>query len=231
MKLAVVQHSRRTTPSEDSAALIARVAEARTKGAEVAVLPHLPWLSTDDVASIVRAGSEPSELQPTAVLVGAGSAAEDDPAGTGVVLELTPLGTTVALTNDECLDPAVARDLAMAEPDAVVLRPGSESDLQAEAVLERALGLSEAASGLVVVAETEGGADGEPGHGGSAIVVLGEVAAEAQPGEDLLLVDVRAPVGQPDARMPLPELPPILAQRLAIHRGQRLSVDYPADLS
>ena len=149
----------------------------------------------------------------------------------GIDLVRTPLGMTAALSGDDCLDPLVARELSAALPDAIIMRPDSESDLQAEAVLERALGLSEAASGLVLVAETDGGADGEPGHGGSAIVALGEVSAEAEAGDDVLVAELRVPVGQPDVRLPVPDLPPILAQRLAIHRGERVEVDYPADLT
>jgi hypothetical protein len=40
-----------------------------------------------------------------------------------------------------------------------------------------------------------------------------------------------APVQPPDIRIPLPELPTILAQRFALHRGERVAVNYPADLS
>jgi len=49
-------------------------------------------------------------------------------------------------------------------------------------------------------------------------------------GDDLLLVDPEIPIGSPQAAGALPEIPPLLAQRLAAHRGQKLDVGYPADL-
>ncbi len=231
MKLAVIQHSRRETASEDSVALIGSIIQSRELGAEVVVLPHLPWLSAAETDAIVRAGTAPSDLPVATVLIAPSATGAPEKTARGVELELTPLGTTVALTGDECLDPLLARELAAAEPDAVILRPCSESDLQAEAVLERAIGFTEAASGLVLVAETDGGEMGEAGHGGSAIVVLGEVTAEAQSGDDLVVSDLTVPVPHPEARIPVPDLPPILAQRLAHHRGERVAVDYPADLT
>lgn len=231
MKLAVIQHVRRDTASEDSAVLTSCIASARSRGASVALLPDLPWLSLDVIETIAASGSFAASLPAIDVLTAPRATPPADVPGRGVELTRTPLGMTAALTGDACLDPVVAHELALARPDAVVLRPGSESDLQAEAILELALGLSEAVSGLVLVADTDGAAGGEPGHGGSAIVSLGKINAEAHEGDDLLLCDMVMPVGQPDSRIPVPALPPILTQRLASHRGQKVAVDYPADLT
>jgi hypothetical protein len=62
-------------------------------------------------------------------------------------------------------------------------------------------------------------------------VLLGEVAAEAFGDTDVLVADVRVPVPQPEPPEPLPQVPTILAQRLAHHGGTKLGVGYPADLS
>jgi len=107
----------------------------------------------------------------------------------------------------------------------------SESDLQAEAILEVALALSDSMAGLVLVADTDGAEPGDPGHGGSAIIRLGEMVAEAGDGDEVLIAEVATPVAQPEPREALPEIPTLLAQRLATHRGKRLEVEYLADLT
>lgn len=156
----------------------------------------------------------------------------------GIVLDeafglhaINSLGRVEVLVGDAAIDPAEHARLASAPPDVVVLSPGAESDIQAEAVFELALALSVSLTGLVIVSERSGAAAGEPGHGGSAVVLLGEVLAEALSDEDVLLAEVPVPVLAPEPRAPLPELPPILAQRLAHHRGERPVVEYPTDLS
>ena len=231
MKLAVVQHARRATVAEDLEALLQSAVRACSLDADVVVLPRPIWLDPVRIAQIPEASELSTAFPDVTVLSGPlGVEAETSAAG-GVRLVRTPLGMTAALYGDDCLDPLMARELVSAEPDAIILRPGSESDLQAEAVLELALGLSESTSGLVLIAEADGAEAGEPGHGGSAIITLGALSAEALSGDDLLLSDVLAPVPQPEPRDPLPQLPPILTQRLALHRGERVQVDYPADLS
>ncbi|MGB4593753.1 MAG: hypothetical protein WBI63_08290 [Coriobacteriia bacterium] len=141
------------------------------------------------------------------------------------------LGTIIRLDGDAALDPVEYTKACAKEPDVLLLSPGAESELQAEAVLEVAIGLSTSCAGLVVVLENAGADVGEPGHGGSAIVVLGEVVAEALSDDDVLIAEVPIPVPSPGPRSPLPELPLILEQRLAHHRGERLATEYPADLT
>jgi hypothetical protein len=115
--------------------------------------------------------------------------------------------------------------------DILLLAPGSESELQAEAVLELAIGLSTSVASLVAVVEADGAELGVAGHGGSALVYLGEVLAEAMAGDDVLVADVVTPIGAPEPRSPLPQIPPLLAGRLAAHEGRKPEVDYPADLA
>lgn len=139
------------------------------------------------------------------------------------------LGSITLLRGDEVFDLDLLRSLADGGTDVLVLSPGSESELQAEAVLEFAIGLSDCVAGLVLVVERDGAEPGEPGHGGSAIVLLGEVLAEAMSGADVIEAEVGIPVPQPVPRDPLPGLPTILAQRVAHHQGRHLAVDYPSD--
>ncbi len=231
MKLTVVQHARCATATQDSEALLRSTLSACSQGADVVVLPQPAWLSSADVQAIADSEALASGYPGVTVLVGSSPLALDVAESRGVALSHTPLGTTAALAGDECIDPLIARELAVAVPDAIILRPASESELQAEAMLERALAFSESVSGLIVVAEADGGDIGEPGHGGSAVVVLGAMAAEAMSGDEVLTVEVSTPVPQPGPRDPVPELVPILAQRFALHRGTRVPVDYPADVT
>ena len=72
---------------------------------------------------------------------------------------------------------------------------------------------------------------GDPGHGGSAIVVLGDVVTDGSAEADVVLAELPGPVLGPEPPEPFPELPTLLAQRVAHHRGERLKVEWPADLS
>ena len=84
----------------------------------------------------------------------------------------------------------------------------------------------------MVVADSVGAEAGEPGHGGSSIILLGEVLAEAMGQDgDVLFADVPEPVPAPEPPDPVPAVPTILAQRVATHEGRRLDMGYPADLS
>ena len=148
-----------------------------------------------------------------------------DPGALGV------LGRVAVLHGDAAIDPVEHERLAVDPPDCIVLAAGAESELQAEAVLELALALSISVAGLVLVCERSGAEPGGAGHGGSAIVVLGEVLAEALLNDDVIVADVPVPIPVPAPRAPMPALSPILAQRLAHHRGERASVEYPADLT
>lgn len=140
-------------------------------------------------------------------------------------------GALVALEGDAALDAAEHRRVRDERPDVLVLSPGAESDLQAEAVLELAIGLSTSCSPLVVVLEDAGAPAGEPGHGGSAIVMVGQVTAEALDDDAVLVADVPWPLPPLEPRTALPAVPPILTQRLAHHRGERPDAGYLADLS
>jgi hypothetical protein len=237
VRVAVIQHARQDTPTQDVALLLESAADACSNGADVVVLPRPTWLAAADIDSVAGAAFLADEYPDVTLLAGpfpafVGEAEADARAARSAArVRETPLGRTAFLADDECIDVLIAEELVAAEPDAIVLRPGSESDLQAEAMLERALGLSESASGLVIVAEADGSAPGEAGHGGSAIAVLGDVIAEAEAGNAVLLAEVAAPMSSPDERSALPTLPPILAQRWALHHGERLHVDYPADVT
>lgn len=131
----------------------------------------------------------------------------------GADVVITPTGTVgtfddvVRLTGDECFERARYDHAPMS---VVVLVPRAESELQAQAVIEYAVGLSESVTGLVVVVE--------PSEvGGSAIVFLGEVVDEAGTGEHVISADVPAPVPRPVPPAAFPDLSPVLAQRLRVH--------------
>lgn len=223
MRIAVVQQQLRDDPAADAEALWRAVERARLDGARFVVTP--PVTAGDAIAPA------PDAADGTFVLAPVPGAAADVLPGVGVGDSGEILGTVGLLVGDACMDPAGIATVAAAEPDVIVLCPESENDLQAEAVLEFALGLSEAAAGLVLVADRSGAEPGEPGHGGSAIVLLGDVVSEAGFGDDVLVADVALPIARPEPKEPLPVVPTILEQRLATHRGAKLPVDYPADLS
>lgn len=172
-----------------------------------------------------------------AVMQVAGAMAPEAPADADLVfsrVDLTPtgyeaLGEVVVLRGDAVFDLASLTSLAHGDVDVLVLSPGSESDLQAEAVMEFAIRLSDAVAGLVLIVEDDGADPGAPGHGGSAIVMLGEVLAEAMGGSEVLVADIGLPVPRPMPRDPVPALPTILEQRLAHHEGRHLHTDYPSD--
>lgn len=141
------------------------------------------------------------------------------------------LGSHAVLEGDAAIDPAELGRLRREHPAVLVLMPGAESELQTEGVLELAIAASVSVASVVIVAEHGGGDIGAPGHGGSAIIVAGEVVAEALGAEDLVLAEVPVPPPPVDPSVPDPEPPLILRQRLARHRGEKPEVDYLADLS
>lgn len=202
MRIAVVQHRLRATPSDDMSALAAASDRAVAAGAEWVVLPTA--LSIDTSPEPFLAACTP-------------------PAALGTILELH---------GDECSDEQVLASARLTPPDVTVLRPLSENDLQSEAFLELAIALSDSLTGLVIVAECAGAEPGDPGHGGSAVVVLGEVVAEALADDDFILADVAVPIAHPEPREPMPPIPLLLRQRTAFHAGHKLEVpDYPSDIS
>lgn len=225
MKIAVVQHVPRPAPAQDLEALVSAALVAAAAGARWVVLPGLPALEDGPLQEELWCRLE--EDTPGVEVLVATSDGEGPlvPAAGGE----TP-GVTVLLTGDECLSREALLEARAISPGVAVLAPGAESELQSEAVLEFAIALSTSLASLVIVIETDGAEPGEPGHGGSAIVYLGEMVAEALPGDAIIYADVEIPAGPPEAPEPLPQVPPLLAQRVAAHSGRKLEVDYPADL-
>lgn len=233
MRIAVVQHRLRDTPAEDARALAAAAVNAADRGADFVVFPEALSLHTESPERELL-----NQLLKTVPAFCLLPHVGPDVAGLGFVTTLPAgygvpdgLGPIALLVGDACMDPAELPAVAAARPALATLVPRSETDLQAEAVLELALQLSSSLSGLVLVAECAGAQAGEPGHGGSAIVLLGELVAEAGEGDDILLADVMLPIPQPSPREPLPPIPPLLAQRFAHDLGRTLVPEYPADLS
>ena len=233
MKIAVVQHRLRDSAAEDAVALAAAAVSAAQRGADLVVLP--------EVLSLHAPGDERDLLNELLAPVPAFCLMPHvgpDVCGLGFVATLPAeagvpddLGAIALLVGDACMDPAELVKLAAEKPAFASLVPRSETDLQAEAVIELALQLSASLSGFVLIAECAGAQPGEAGHGGSAIVALGELVAEAGDGDDILLTDVPLPIPQPSPREQLPQIPPLLAQRFARNLGLKLTANYPVDLS
>ncbi len=228
MRIAVLHHRCRGDAAADVAALTEAARSACEQDAEVIVCPRPPSLAGMplDEREVLLAGIDGC-AEGAALLVS--FAADDD--STGRIVE-TPLGTTALASGDACLRPETASRIKEARADSVVWRPGAESELQAEAILEYALECAPALAGLVVLAECSGTVV-HPAHDGtSAIIHLGELVAESASADDeVLMVDVEVPLPAPEPDLALPEPPPMLVQRIAAHEGRKPPVDYPADLS
>lgn len=226
MRIAVIQHELRGHERMDLAALLSLAEAASDDGAGVIVCPRLPGLAGD--TRIYQAFIENMRNHaPGSLVVMPSVAGNRDSAPQPF---MTPLGRTVAFLGDECIEAAAGTEPSRF--DAMVWQPDAESPIQAEAFLELALDSSLSIAGLVLVSAVSGRARGQAGFGGSAIVHLGDILAEAGEGEDVVSADVDVPVSLPERLGPRPVPPPILAQRLAHHRGDRPpAVDYPADLS
>lgn len=229
MRIAAVQHRLRSTTAEDVSALVDAVRVAGERGAEFVVVPCVPGLTGQAVRVGISAAVR--ELGLPYVMLALTCESPGDWCVADGLDGAEPLGTAAMMAGDACFDTSAWARAAQQAPRVALLSPLSESDLQAEAALEIAIGLSDSLCGLVIVAECAGAESGEPGHGGSAIILLGEVLAEALGEEDVLVVDVMVPVPQPEPPAPPPEIPPILAQRVALHAGFKLEVGYLADLS
>ncbi len=229
MQIAVIQHVLRGDDQEDAAALANAAADATDMGADVVVFPPAPVLaddsSGDPVAKLFEAiGESQSE---SVVYINTAVVTQG-----GHVAAIPQLGQTALLVSDACADGAEILSVSGKKPQVAILSPRSENDLQAEAITEFALDLSSSLAGLVIVAECTGAEPGEPGHGGSVIVHLGEVIAESMgDGDETLVAEIETPIAQPEPRELLPKVPTILADRVAYHQGRKPSVDYPADLS
>ena len=226
MRIAVVQHNLRPAPAQDLEALVLAVARCAAAGVETVILPDLTSVFDGPLGEELwrRIGDEVPDvdvLVPEGGLAGAADVAVEERPG---------LGRVAFLSGDACIDAEALASVASASPDLAVLAPRSESELQAQAVLEVAIGLSTSLAAVVVIVEPDGAALGDPGHGGSAVLHLGEVVAEAMAGDDRLVLELDMPAGPPEPRRALPLIPPVLLQRLAVHRGHKLEVGYPADL-
>jgi hypothetical protein len=233
MKIAVVQHCLRANGNEDALALSAAVSSAASRGASLVILPHVASLSANGGTG-ERLLGEALENIPVLCIV---PRLSDESTSLSLVVELPapadggdPLGKALLAIGDACFDTAGLQKAVSADLDIAVLAPMNQTDLQAEAMLEHAIALSDSLAGVVVIAECAGADALEAGHGGSAIVMLGEVLAEAFSGDSLLLAELSVPFPAPEPREPLPPVPPLLAQRMDRHKGSLLEEHGP-DLS
>jgi hypothetical protein len=216
----------------DARGLADASAAAAEKGAEAVFFPVA--LPIDEIEAHERLTELVADMPGTRLIprIAAGTRAQVFPVTSEIPVIGSRLGRTALIHGDACFNEGVLQRTAAVGPEVLVMTPMSENELQAEAVLELAIGLSESAAGLVIVAEPVGAEPGEAGHGGSAIVLLGKVLAEALGEEgDVLVADVPEPVPAPEPPEPVPPMPTILAQRLATHEGRRLDMGYLADLS
>ncbi|MFA5844937.1 MAG: hypothetical protein WC971_08945 [Coriobacteriia bacterium] len=210
MRIAVVQHRLRDGIEADRLALADVVDEAARAGAKVVIVPALSGSSAcDETSAKVVDGL-------TVVSVGDGAEPPFD----------TPLGRTAVLWGDACAEAGVLARLAREGVSAMAWRPEPESAIQAEAFRELAIGVSLAVAGLVLVTAVVDGSPERPGC--AAIVVAGDVVAEAGDSEEVLFADVEVPVAL-GVRERQPEVPPILRQRLAVHGGTRSAQPWPTD--
>ena len=234
MNIAAIQHRLRDSADADARALAVAAAVASARGAEVVIFPEVPSLQLDGGAGQVLLAELVREVPAFCVVPSV------DPAlrGLAVIDELPApisapgggVGVVSLLIGDACMDPAELARADAASPALAILSPRSETDLQAEALLEFAIALSDSLAGVIVIAECAGAEALEVGHGGSAIIVLGDVVAEALYEDDVLVADVPLPLPQPSPREPLPPVPPLLAQRVDHHRG-RIGAEHGPDLS
>ena len=225
MKVAVVQLRIRVHVRMDLAALLAATERAADEGADVIVYPYAPWITGQPLLEPFFTNVEQRAPGITWVRPSwrySGGAME---------ARATGLGRTVTLEGDDCIDPTTLALGRALDCDALVLLFDAEDELQAEAVLELALEASVTVAPLVVIASLTGEARGVAQHGVSAIVHMGEILAEADPDDEVLMADVPRTSAPLERGHSLPEPAPVLAQRVAAHRHTKVSVDYPADLS
>ena len=226
MRIAVAQHA---SPKGEASIVVPVVRGALERGADLVICPAATASSVDELsAELDRVVGESAAVYILPV-------SEDAPHGSLSVIESGGMaghvGRIAVLVGDACFDREAWERARAAQVAAAILCPLSESDLQAEAALEIAIALSDSLCGLIVVAEAVGAEIGDPGHGGSAIIVLGAVVAEGFAEADVVLAELSGPVAGPEPPEPLPQLPTLIAQRVAHHRGERLKVEWPADLS
>jgi predicted amidohydrolase len=228
MQIAVIQHELRNDDHEDAVALAEAALDAADFGAQIVVFPRVPVLANLDEGDPVPRIFEAIDATPADAVAFLNPSVM--PQGLHLA-ELPHLGLTALFVGDACMDAGELLSAAERKPNVAILAPGAENDMQAEAVAELAIGLSSSLAGLVIVAEAAGAEPGDPGHGGSLVVQLGEVIAEAMGGDENLNAEIEVPVAQPEPREQLPQVPSILSARIAHHQGHKPDVDYPADLS
>jgi hypothetical protein len=232
VKIAVIEHRLCGEVLADARALADASRSAAQAGAEAVFVPAvIPIEAEEAQAEYARlvAGLPGARLLPR---IAAGVRAQVFPVTADIPVIGERLGKVALLHGDACMNPSVLKGLSVTQPSVVVMSPASENDLQAEAVLELAIGMSESIAPLVVVVDPVGAEPGDPGHGASAIVLLGKVLAEALGDEgDVLYAEVPEPLPYPDPPEPVPEVPTLLAQRVAFHEGRKLDLGYLADLS
>lgn len=229
VRIAVVQHQLRTHERMDLAALLSLTERAAEEGAQVLVYPCVPGIGASPALMNAFAANV-AERTPGVTVISPCVALE---AGPPLGVAPTPLGSTLILSGDACIDTGLFDEIVSLRPEALIWQMDSESDLQAEAVLELALDASLSLSGLVLVAATIGEARGLSSYGVSAIVHLGEILAEAGEEEDVVVADVPVPVPVPvtlpERRGQLPIPTPVLAQRLSVHRGEPAHLDHVSE--
>ena len=235
MRIAVIQHRLRGSAQEDAAVLVRSAQRAADDGAQLVILPEVFSLHASDEAARERFADMLAPVPACCLVPHVGPLRH----GAGFVVELPAeaglawrVGKVALLDGDSCMDAAELSRIAADTPAMAVLMPRSENELQAEAVLEFAIALSDSLAGLVIVADSVGAEPGEVGHGGSAIILLGQVVAEAIGGDEVIFGDIPLPIPQPEPREPLPSVPPLLLQRLAYHQGRKVEVtEYPSDIT
>jgi predicted amidohydrolase len=216
VKIALVQHRIRNHERMDLAALLSMSEQAEDEGADVIVYPCVPGigyasqLMTAFAANVMERAPQVSIVAPCA--------ARD--LGGRLHPAPTRLGSTLVLAGDDCIDASLYPEVESLGLEALVWQMATESPAQAEALLELALDASLSQAGLVLTACLYGEARDISSSGGSAIVHLGEILAEAGEGEDLLLADVHIPVLLPERRGRRAVPAPVLQQRFAAHHGK-----------
>jgi hypothetical protein len=225
MRVSAIQLADSGESAEMLATLRAAVSEAVAAGAVLVVCPCVPTLQAGpDVVAATRAAVRDVADGATVILPCSGLTCGVPIFGEPAVGQAP--GSVAVLCGDECIDPEALAGVAAGDPDMLVLQVEGENDLQAEAIREFAIEASETVAGLVLVASRT---DAPEAAGGALIAYGGETLAEAGEGTEVLLADVIAPVLPPEMPGVVPTAPTILLQRLAVHRGRRPEVDYPAD--
>jgi hypothetical protein len=202
----------------DLAAMLAESEHAAEQQVQVLVFPRVPGLNADRglLDAFFRNVEERAPgvgwIRPNLRHQGVGS----------LQPVTTPLGRTLVLDGDDCIDPALFPAVQEAACDALVWLFNAEDTLQAEAALELALDASLHLAPLVVIATVTGHARGVLAFGIGAIVRLGEIVAEGGAGEELIVANVPSPACFVERPRTLPEPAPILLQRLAAHHAAGL---------